>query len=308
VPPAASTPAPVPAAAATLLSEVLSLLPASITLEQAAAILPRAQGLPRDTVRALLEMLVGRERLGVAAAQLAEALDAAVSSGRLPAAVRDRFAALAGRMLAQNAAEFERAIAAARELLRGHRGSVPAARVASEGSLLDELLTLREQVTSRSGKGSHLDTVLKGIDALIERVDTARTQNVRGFEMPYQFMEIPLARQTGFDRAQVHFFGDESSRATGEARAHSVVLDLELSQLGPVWIALHAAGNTCACVMRVASDTARRTLSDASPALEDALRNAGYAGATVRTEAWDGDRTSALVSMSARFAGFEARA
>jgi hypothetical protein len=176
---------------------------------------------------------------------------------------------------------------------------LPAARATAGRALLEELLALRDQVTSRIGSRSHLDSLLKPIDALIERVDAARTQNVRGFEMPYQFMEIPLAKQTGFDRAQVHFFGDESKRGPGKANSHSVILDLELSQLGPVWIALHAAGNACACVMRVASDVARQRLNDGSPELEGALRNAGYAGATVRTEAWDGDRVNALTAMSA---------
>ena len=60
--------------------------------------------------------------------------------------------------------------------------------------------------------------------------------------------------------------------------------------------------------MRVALAPARAALVDASPALEDALRGAGYDGVTVRTEQWDGERLSALAAMSARFGGFEATA
>ncbi len=303
---AASSPAA--AASATLLNEILSLLPSPVPREQAIALLPQADGLPKEAVRALLGLLVGRERLGAALAQLADAIDVAVTSGRLPAAIREQFAAMAGRMLAENTAEFERVVAAARELLRGHGTATQSPRGNADASLLDELIALREQILSRGAGGSQIDHVLKTIDALVERFDAARMQNVRGFETPYQFIEVPLAKQTGFNRAQVHFFGDESRGAAGKPGAHSVVLDLDLSQLGPVWIALLATGRTCACVMRIASDAARQALSDAAPSLEDALRAAGYDGATVRAESWDGDRVAALVSMSSRFAGFEASA
>lgn len=296
-------------AALSVLSDVLAALPSSVNREQAAAILPRLDALPRETLRALLQLLVGHERLGAAAARLAEAASVAVASGRLPAAVSKQISTVAGRMLAENAAEFERAIRDARDILAGRPPVTHAADRLHDKSLVGDLIALREQMQAHPRAAStQTDAVIRAIDTLLERLDNGRMQNVRGFEAPYQFLEIPLSAQTGFDRAQIHFFGDESSNSPREAKSHSIVLDLELSQLGPIWIALHATGQSCACVLRVESESAREALSEASPALQQALRAAGYDGATVRTEPWDGDRVSALAAMSARFAGFEATA
>jgi hypothetical protein len=239
-------------------------------------------------------------------ARLGEAIDAAVASGKLTAAVRDRFAALATRLHAETSAEFERVLLAARETLR----PLTTGRAAREtASLLDDLVALRGEIAGRaSARGSGLEPVLRSLDALIERIDAGRIQNVRGFEVAYQFLEIPVRRESGIDRVQVHFFEDGRSAADDETKSHTVVLDLELSQLGAIWIHLQTIGEACTCVIRATSDSAVHALDEAAPSLSESLQSAGYGRVQVRAEAWEGDRVSALANMASRFAGFDAHA
>jgi hypothetical protein len=290
-----------------ILEQVIATLTISVAPEQAAALAPDAGQLPAHVVRAALELLVGRERMGLQFARLAELIDSAVAAGRLPAEMGARLRALARRMQGESAEDFHRLLLSARDALRGAASPRPALAPARDPSIADELVALRDLVAARRETlGPAGDALIKSLDALIQRFDAGRMQNVRGFELPYQFLEIPLHQSSGFDRAQVHFFGDESGRRESEPNSTTVVLDLELSRLGSLWIMLHAAGGTCRCVIRASSDSARRTLEDASPLLEAVLRSAGYSSATVQSEPWDGDRIAALSGLSRRFAGFEA--
>jgi hypothetical protein len=304
-------PAP-PEILSAVLDRVIETLSASITRDQAAALAPDAAALPAPVVRALLEVLVGGDRIGAQLARVAMLMEAAIAAGSLPAALGDKLRTIIRRLQAETADEFLRVVASVRESLRG-RGpeAAHAARrdAAGGASLLDDLVSLRDEVLARIDRtGTPGDAVLKSLDSLIERFEAARLPNIRGFEAPYQFIAIPLSNRTGFERAQVHFFGDESRRGAGEPAHHAVVFDLDLSRLGSLWIVVQASGAGCSCVIRATLDAARRALADAAPSLEDALRSVGYAGASVRAEPWDGDRIAALTGMMGRLSSFEALA
>ncbi len=305
-PAAAASASPAVSSPSAILSELLPVLSSAISQQQALALTPNVAGLPREAVRALLEMLVGRERVAMQLGQLVESLDAAVTSGKLMAGVRDQFLAAMDRFAAETSAEFARALDAARASLRGRPSD---ARPAGERALLDDLLALRNEIAAhRASLGSSADPVLRAIDPLVERFEAARMQNVRGFEAPYQFLEVPFPRASGFERGQVHFFGDESRGSVLRDRVQTVVLDLELSRLGSLWIQLQTIGEACSCLIRASAEPARHAIDEAAPALEESLRAAGYGGARVRAEAWDGDRVTALAAMASRFSGFEANA
>lgn len=109
-------------------------------------------------------------------------------------------------------------------------------------------------------------------------------------------MELPL-QQEAFTRAvQIHIFGEGKGDAEGE-RSATVVVDVELTELGPLWIRLHTYGEVCECRVDAVSDSARGALKGASEALRDSLSAQGYSSASVQVGAWDGERLSAVTGL-----------
>ena len=117
-----------------------------------------------------------------------------------------------------------------------------------------------------------------------------------------------MPSESGVEHAQVHFVGDESGPAGARKRIHIAILDLQLSRLGALWIAVQSAGSECQCVIRAEDAGAREALAGAQGDLQDAIAAAGYTTVRIQTEPWDGDRLAAAAAALGHFSGFEAEA
>jgi len=280
--------------------------------EVAAALLPNAAFIPPKAMEALLSVLVARPELGRVLARLLPMLDARMSEAPLPAEQSAGLRASGQAMEPATPDEFRRAIDLAREVL-GARGEPPVMRAQGESaaprSLLDDLVTLRDQLTARAATAEGRELV-RTIDTVLERFAGTTLQNVRAFDAPYQFFAIPLSPRTGIEHAQVHVLGrgGRGPGGGGDREAHLVVIDLQLTQLGTMWITIQSAGTACTCVIRTSNGAARGAIDDGAPLLEAGLRRAGFAAAHVHTERWDGDRAGAAAALFAQTAAFEAEA
>lgn len=135
-----------------------------------------------------------------------------------------------------------------------------------------------------------------------ERVTGVELQNLRGLDHGYQFLELPVSESHGFHRAQIHNFQEKSGQGKESGTAvHRTVLDLDMTQLGALWISLQRTGDQCACQFRVADPEVAALLESEGPALEAALAEAGFASVSVTTLLWDGNREDALIRLLAPF-------
>ena len=83
----------------------------------------------------------------------------------------------------------------------------------------------------------------------------------------------------------------------------TVVLDLSMTRLGDLWIALTIARGRCSCRFRAANPAAVQAIRAERDGLIQALQSAGYPGAQVRVEPWDGDRLGEAAGLMRRFSG-----
>lgn len=309
-----------PAAPLGLLSAVLESLGALSrqNLSAASSLLPASVALPEQAMRALLAMYVGRRDAGRALATVSTLLQGAVEAGAIPPEVAQTVEKLAARMKATDARAFRDALRA----VRASTGKPAEARLAQlvlSGSDSDVQAALRESLyvqLTQLRANQKLSAFLKGtgrlgafetaVDGLLEQLRGGDVQRMSASEIPYQLIELPLHPQSGFERAQVHFFGEENNTKQGGSPGTSlVVFDLSLSRLGDMWITLRTTQKTCTCRIETVDPNAAAMIEEHSEELANALAEAGYPGAVVESAAWEGDRLAAVADLFRGVSGLD---
>ena len=147
------------------------------------------------------------------------------------------------------------------------------------------------------------------IEHALDRMTGAHLQNARALEHPYLFLELPMAPGGLVESAQLHIFEDGGHDGHEGARApETVVMDLETTHLGPLWISVRTAGPICRCEFRAMTAEAVEAITESSGELVRGLESAGYGRAHVEASLWKGDRLSAVVELMRRFAGIDVSA
>ncbi|MDK1021101.1 MAG: flagellar hook-length control protein FliK, partial [Candidatus Hydrogenedentes bacterium] len=187
-------------------------------------------------------------------------------------------------------------------------GSDSDVQAALRESLYVQLTQLRaNQKLSAFLKGTgRLGAFETAVDGLLEQLRGGDVQRMSASEIPYQLIELPLHPQSGFERAQVHFFGEENNTKQGGSPGTSlVVFDLSLSRLGDMWITLRTTQKTCTCRIETVDPNAAAMIEEHSEELANALAEAGYPGAVVESAAWEGDRLAAVADLFRGVSGLD---
>ncbi len=189
------------------------------------------------------------------------------------------------------------------------RGEAPMGALAT---LKESLASLTRQLLDEDAFRNWLrkEGLEEGFKALTERTAEralgSDVQNLRALDQPYEFMEFPLGEEQGFRRLQLHVFSEAPSRNDPQGQAiHQTVLDLELTRLGPMWIALRAQGPQCTCAFRVMTPELATHLNRVADELRDELAGLGFPHARITATVWDGDRESALLSLLSPYQGLD---
>ena len=309
-----------PAAPIGLLSAVLESLGALSrqNLSAAASLLPANVALPEQAMRALLAVLVGHRDAGRALATVSTLLQNAVEAGVISPEAAQTVAKLAARMKAADAAAFRDALRAVRAstgkpvearlaqlLLSGSESDVQAALRESLYAQLTQLRADRKLFAFLKSTG-RLGAFETAVDGLLEQLRGGDVQRMSASEIPYQLIDLPLHPQSGFERAQVHFFGGgKNERQDGMPGTPLVVFDLSLSRLGDMWITLRTMEKTCTCRIETVDPKAATMIEEHSAELVDALAEAGYPGAVVESESWEGDRLAAVADLFRGVSGLD---
>ncbi len=309
-----------PAAPLGLLSAVLESLGALSrqNLSAASSLLPASVALPEQAMRALLAVFAGRRDAGRALATVATLLQSAVEAGAIPPEVAQTVEKLAARMKATDASAFRDALRAARAstgkpvetrlaelVLSGRDSDVQAAL---RESLYVQLTQLRadQRLSAFLKSTGRLGAFETAADGLLEQLRGGDVQRMSASEIPYQFIELPLHPQSGFERAQVHFFGEEKNKKQDDSPDTSfVVFDLCLSHLGDMWITLRTMDKACTCRIETVDPNAAAMIEEHSEELANALAEAGYPGAVVELELWEGDRLAAVADLFRGVSGLD---
>ncbi len=145
-----------------------------------------------------------------------------------------------------------------------------------------------------------------GVVLLLEQLRGGDVHRARAAEIPYQFINLPLNPQSGFDRVHVHFFGDGSAEDDDAAPSTSlVVFDLSLSRLGDMWITLRTTPNACSCRIQTCDPNAAATIDEHAHDLSRALTDAGYPETVVEAAVWEGDRFDAVADLFRNASGLD---
>ena len=259
--------------------------------------------------RQLLSLFVSRGALGDDIRAMATLLTQAANAGVAPE-LTNLFITAAG-IFAQTDATSMRGLLEKLTRARGAEGRIAAAL--ASGNVDEALAEMEASLRTLVGRLRGHDAVrawmrgqgeLKAFEGMaqriLERLDGAALQNLRGTQQPYVFLELPLPRESGFHHAQLHLFGDGPGNTFDKHHA-TFALDLSLSRLGDVWIHFRAAPGYCQCGIRAVSSEGRKALEAGATEFTEALAKAGYANARVDVQPWDGDRLRAAASLMDRF-------
>jgi len=143
---------------------------------------------------------------------------------------------------------------------------------------------------AEGGKLETFDTLNR---ALLDRLDRAALANTLALEGRYAFLDLPAP---GMQHARVHWFGGKGEKQPPAEKPEYgfAALDIELSQLGPMWITLRRTRAGCECGLRAVNDDAIRLVRSERAELAGGLQAAGYERPKITVGRWHGDALRSL--------------
>lgn len=323
-PPAAgiSSPAPptsqVGAALQEMLDAVLAKLNAPDATAHANALLPRALPATENAMRQFFSALVSRNDAGADLQLLQNALSQAASSGTLSPQGAELVA-----LVSQFIATEESHLRAVLEHL-ARAGRPAEARIATAmaaDTLQPELEALSQEIQSRLARVREEPDLIaflrergqarmfeQAVGRVLERFDNAQLHNLRSFDQPYLFLQLPVPPDSGLQRAEVHFLGRREGKGGAWRRDDATVaIDLSTTRLGDLWIGIDINRGVCSCTFRAREVDAVEAIRQNAPELVQGLENAGYPNASVRVVPWQRDRLGELSRLVRPMAGLNVR-
>ena len=305
------------------LTQILSsLLPQFKGLNDAALgtrLLPTSMPMNGEAVRQWLSLFFSGTGLGRDLETLQTLVNQGMQQGALSPQLGQQLSAVISQWLAPldgNLKQF---------LERMQQGKNTEARLAQavKGSDLKALLNalnqdLRQQISQLRGNEAWLAYIrstsqMKQFSQLAERIldhlEGQALQQLHRHELPYHYLEIPLGEQSGFHWAHVHYFGGNPTQPNAiKADNCTIVMDLNLSKLGEVWVMIRNVAEQCSCQFRVRETDIAEAIASQTETLQQSLSKAGFPGTQIQTRIWDGDRAAALGELFQRNADLTMKA
>ena len=272
-------------------------------------------------VRSLLSLLALRGTFGQDLQQIANLVALAARGGALSQDASTQAVALLAQLLVATPGDLknliERLVAQSGRTAEGRiahalaTGDLQGIHEALRGDLQAVLARLRNDdvLGTFLRRAGQLRVFQAAVGRVMERVSGAHLQNLRSFDQPYVFIEVPFGAGSAIIRGQIHFFGEGAAKGRHiDQKNATVAFDLSTTKLGDLWITLRATKGYCNCRLCATFPDAVEAIEKVSDDLVDALRKAGYDRATVSAALWDGDRLREVASLMRRFSGIDVNA
>lgn len=297
-----------------------------MTLEALGVALPAADktahllpaNLPQTAhiVQSLLALFANRGAMTEDLQRIMAFVQQAAASGAVPRALAEQLAALAGTLFATDSKELpeilRRAAASARRTLEARlaRALASGDKTALPKLVEQDLRALLRRLERNDDLRKFLQQSRKlrdfdqAVERLTNRLAARHLQNLRAFELPYLFIELPFGPDAPVRHAQIHLFGEDSPEGDRlSAKNATVVLDLSTSNLGDLWISITIMAGRCRCLLRATQPATVEAIRAASDELAGSLAEAGYPESIIEADLWQGDRIEAVSDLMRRFAG-----
>ncbi|NUM55342.1 MAG: hypothetical protein HUU46_16975 [Candidatus Hydrogenedentes bacterium] len=319
--PGAESPPESPRDLSGIIVKVLQTLGKLELAEQAVALVPRTVAANAAAVRLVLTMLLDRPGADEHAWRAAQIVQQAVDDGVLSdAEVRDILPALRSIIsneLGDIAPALRRAAATAQRPLAARM-----AEALAKGGVQQFLASLSDEAPAALARLLENDAFVeylrnagrsaefhRAVEHLVDRFAAAQLVNARGADVPYLFFALPTPPDAAVRHAHIHIMGEGGGKAQRfDAKNATVVLDLSTSALGDLWITLTATHGACTCWIRARDAEAVEAIRSQAAGLAARLASAGYVGASVVADLWDGSRVRELATMMRRFKGLNVEA
>jgi hypothetical protein len=133
-------------------------------------------------------------------------------------------------------------------------------------------------------------------------------QNARALEILYSYMNLPFG-DGALRQVQIHILGEgQGQNDWGDGKTGQIVLDLETSRLGIMWIHIRHTAEQCTCRFEVASEEIAAHISRAASSLEARLEGISFKQVRVTASVWDGDRMTAIAALLQPYSGLDVTA
>lgn len=283
-----------------LLPGLLQKLAPAGSVESAASILP--QQLPPTAAQTspVLQLLLSPGTPAPAVATVLQWLGAARQSGKMSDATLTAMSALLDTAPEAD----DTMLTALKSLAHATRNEARLAQGSPPGA--DDLRTLLAALLEDDGLRAFVKEqggekeFREAARALLSRLDAGATANLHGLERGYTFFEIPFAWQLGFQRAQVHVFSEGEAKGGAKRAPATVVLDLSLDTLGPLWVQLRRDTHSTDCDLCAEWESTRDALHAERDSLAAQLAEAGLPAPRVRVMPWrEADRPERLAALLA---------
>ncbi len=156
--------------------------------------------------------------------------------------------------------------------------------------------------------GRGLETFQRAIETLMDHSAEQHLQIARALEVPYSYMNIPFG-DSAVSQAQIHIFGEgQGQNRWKDGKSGQIVLDLETSRLGSMWIQIQHNAEQCTCRFDVASEEIAAHINEATSTLEARLEGISFKQVKVSASVWDGDRMKAVAALFQQYSGLDVTA
>lgn len=139
----------------------------------------------------------------------------------------------------------------------------------------------------------------KTLDSLFSKLTTNQILNLNSTQYNYLVFELPFNIQDGFSRVCIHtLYSKKDERGKGKKPQYSIIaFDIELTNMGKMWIELRWLEETLQCLFKVAEEKTQKVCNQFLNELEDSLKLLGLKNVNLHVHSWDGNRIKSIFSL-----------
>ncbi|MGC8739464.1 MAG: hypothetical protein ACP5UA_12585 [Candidatus Hydrogenedens sp.] len=139
----------------------------------------------------------------------------------------------------------------------------------------------------------------KSLDSLFSKLTTNQILNLNNAQYNYLVFELPFSIQDGFSRVCIHtLYSKKDEHGKGKKPKYAIIaFDIELINMGKMWIELCWLEEALECVFRIAEEKTQKVCNQFMSELESSFKVLGLKNVNIHVHKWDGNRVKNVFSL-----------